>query len=185
VCVKGQSGIMGQICGPSPRLCHTFTHIIMLTQQLAFALFVMTRVAFLVLFPVQAVFDHHVDGGPTTILGLFLADGACNGLCLRPSLCRSPSILVQNNPHHLLSPLLHFSAQHLSINPSLQFISGFISFFFIPYIFLRLLSAVFLIRIIITIMLLFLSHSGLQSLPCSYFSLCSILISPILLSHGF
>lgn len=70
-------------------------------------------------FAIQAVFDHYADGGPTALFGLFLADGVCNGLCLQPSLCRSQSILVPNNPHHLLSPLLRFNAQYLSIYLSL------------------------------------------------------------------
>lgn len=80
-------------------------------------------------FAIQAVFDHYRDGAPTALFGLFLADGVCNGLCLWPSLCRSQSILVQNNPHHLLSPLLHFSAYYLSVYPSLFPIAFLLSVF--------------------------------------------------------
>lgn len=79
----------------------------------------MTNIAVFLDFAIEAVFDHYRDGAPTALFGLFLADGVCNGLCLWPSLCRSQSILVQNNPHHLLSPLLHFSAHYLSVYPSL------------------------------------------------------------------
>lgn len=62
-----------------------------------------------------AGFNRYGDGGPTALFGLFLADGVCNGLCLWPSLCRAQSILVHNNPHHLLSPLLRFRSQYLSL----------------------------------------------------------------------
>lgn len=67
--------------------------------------------------------DHYGDGGHSALFGLFLADGVCNGLCLWPSLCRSQSILVHNNPHHLLSLLLRFRALDLSLYLSAYFIS--------------------------------------------------------------
>lgn len=74
-------------------------------------------------FSIEVVFHQYGNSISITLFGLFLADGVCTGLCLQPSLCRSQSILVQNNPHHLLSPLLRFSTQYLSL-----YLSEFISY---------------------------------------------------------
>lgn len=74
------------------------------------------------------LFAHGGDVGSTTFIGLFLA--VAEVYYRLPSLHGPLCIVVQNNPHHLLSLPLRFNMQCLFSYLSLQFISEQISFFF-------------------------------------------------------